>query len=255
MHSLPRYYSELGPFREVFLGGGAVLTYHHVGPRPRGVRLKGLYVSPQLFAKQIRELAANEFAVEKYSNVTHPSDPKRRRCFVTFDDGFRDVFTHGLPVLRQNGFPAIQFLVAALLGQTSRWQEPSGEIPGQLMDEAEIKEWIAAGNEIGSHTSNHPFLTRIPAAEAREEITASKKKLEDKFGLPVNHFCYPYGDYNQTVRDLVEQAGYTTACTTAFGVNDPGADPFTLKRVTARYPSRNWKNFKGWLAAKFFKSI
>ena len=54
----PRYYSSLGPFRKLFATGDALLTYHHVGPRPRGVRLKGLYVSPKLFAQQMAELKA-----------------------------------------------------------------------------------------------------------------------------------------------------------------------------------------------------
>ena len=33
-------------------------------------------------------------------------------------------------------------------------------------------------------------------------------------GKPIAHFCYPYGDWNEPVRDLVMEAGYLTACTT-----------------------------------------
>jgi peptidoglycan/xylan/chitin deacetylase (PgdA/CDA1 family) len=145
--------------------------------------------------------------------------------------------------------------VADFIGQTSVWQEESGETPGPLMDKAEIQAWLAAGHEIGSHTRRHPFLTRVSEAEAREKITASKKKLEDMFGVPIDNFCYPYGDHNPVVRDLVEQSGYKTACTTMFGVNDAASDPFLLKRITARYPSRNWKGLKSWLADKFLSIL
>ena len=112
------------------------------------------------------------------------------------------------------------------------------------MDEAQIREWLAAGHEIGSHTLTHPFLTRISPQRAREEISASKKKLEDRFGRPVRHFCYPYGDWNPAVRDLVMAAGYETACTTEFGVNTGATPPFELKRILARYQSISFKALK-----------
>ena len=109
-------------------------------------------------------------------------------------------------------------------------------------DAVQVHEWMAAGHEIGAHTCTHPWLTRIPLAEAREEIFASKARLEDLFGSPVRHFCYPYGDWNPAVRDLVVEAGYATACTTEPGLNRPEGDPFRLRRLTARYASRNWAN-------------
>ena len=93
----------------------------------------------------------------------------------------------------------------------------------------------------------HPRLTQLDLKAAREEICASKRLLEDTFGVPIRHFCYPYGDWNPAIRDLVAEAGYVTACTTEFGVNKPGDSPLSLKRITARYASRNWKNLKQWL--------
>ena len=102
-------------------------------------------------------------------------------------------------------------------------------------------EWLAAGNDIGSHTLTHPRLTQLAPGRAREEISASRKRLEDLFGRPVRHFCYPYGDWNPAVRDLVREAGYATACTTTAGVNTAAESPWELKRYTARYASRSLK--------------
>ena len=163
--------------------------------------------------------------------------------FLTFDDGFRDVFENALPVLWEHRFAAIQFLVADLLGQTNEWQQRAGDIAEPLMDESQVREWLAAGQEIGAHTRTHPWLTKIPKAAAREEIFASKKSLEDRFGIRVDHFCYPYGDWNEEVRDQVIAAGYLTACTTQTGVNAPGSPPYELRRFTARYPTRNLETF------------
>lgn len=241
-----RYYSSLGAFRDLFATGSPVLTYHHVGPRPRGVRLKGLYLSSKLFSRQIAELKAEGFESGEFGRVLS-SKAQLKRVFLTFDDGFWDVFENALKTLRENDFRAIQFLVADLLGKTSEWQKASGEVPGKLMDEAQIKDWLAAGQEIGSHTKTHPRLTQIPVSQAREEIFGSKKKLEDTFGMTVGHFCYPYGDWSPAVRDLVQEAGYKSACTTKFGVNTSETDPFALKRITVRYPSRNLQNLGVWL--------
>ena len=267
MRELPHYYSSLRPFREYFEQGTPILTYHHVGPRPHGVRLKGLYVSSALFSKQIAELRDEGFATKPYGQPgLHHASPATEEArtrlsalqsgsrasgktvFLTFDDGFVDVLQHAMAAMRQHGFTGIQFLVADLLGKTSEWQTPSGEIPGQLMDKSQVREWLSAGNQIGSHTLTHPRLSQMPSERANEEITASKKKLEDAFGVPVHHFCYPYGDWNDEVKELVRAAGYKTACTTRFGVNASGTDPFMLNRITARYQSRNWKNFWGMLA-------
>ena len=249
--ALPEYYSSLAPFQETFLAGQPILTYHHVGPRPHGARLKGLYVPPQLFARQMAELKSAGFHTPPFEHVTHGGANPQRNIFLTFDDGFRDVFEHALPVLRAHGFRAVLFLVSDLIGKTNEWQQRAGDVVEPLMDAAQVREWLAAGQQIGAHTRTHPWLTRLAPAAAREEIAASRKGLEDLFAVPVEHFCYPYGDWNDAVRDMVAEAGYRTACTTNSGANGHGILPFELKRFTARYRSRNWKNFQRWLAELF----
>jgi peptidoglycan/xylan/chitin deacetylase (PgdA/CDA1 family) len=146
--------------------------------------------------------------------------------------------------LAAHGFHAIQFLVAGRLGCPNDWEMQEGEAAEPLMEEAQVREWLAAGHEIGSHTLSHPFLTRISFRQAHEEVTASKKQLEDRFGVPVRHFCYPYGDWNTAVRDLVVAAGYETACTTEFGLNTAQSPRFELRRILARYRSISLKAIK-----------
>ena len=247
--SLPHYYSSLTPFEEVFLSGRPILTYHHVGPRPGGVRIKGLYASPRLFARQMAELQAAGFATAVLQAVTVPDGGPQRRIALTFDDGFRDVFENALPIMLRHRFRGIQFLVSGLLGRTNEWQQRMGDVVEPLMGEVQVREWLAAGQEIGAHTRTHPRLSQLSREAAREEIATSKKSLEDRFGVAVEHFCYPYGDWNETVRDLVQEAGYRTACTTQTGVNTDTTPRFELKRFTARYPSRNLKALWRWLRA------
>jgi peptidoglycan/xylan/chitin deacetylase (PgdA/CDA1 family) len=239
---LPHYYSSLKPFAETFREGLPVLTYHKLGPRPSRVRLKGLYLSAELFRRQMEELHETGFRFVPLDEARGGEMGPGSRVVVTFDDGFRNVRQHALETLTAFGVRAIQFLLPDLLGRSNEWEQREGEVAEPLMDAAEVRDWLAAGQEIGSHTRTHPWLTRIPLAQAREEISASRKKLEDRFQVTVRHFCYQYGDWNETVRDLVAEAGYITACTTEPGVNRSGDHPLSLKRFTARYPSRNLKN-------------
>ena len=245
--SAPAHFSSLAPFLDLFQQGVPILTYHKVGPRPRGVRLKGLYVSAALFARQLAELKAAGFSSIAPGEWRAQPGNEAKQIVLTFDDGFRNVWEHALPVLRAQQCRAIQFLVADRLGQTNDWDAAVGEVPAPLMDRSQVCDWLAAGNWIGSHTLSHPYLTRLALAGAREEIAASKQRLEDEFGVAVEHFCYPYGDWNERVRDLVMAAGYRSACTTRGGINTPETHRFELQRFTARYASRNWKNVKLWL--------
>lgn len=242
----PAYYSGLAPFRGLFDKGNPILTYHKLGPRPSRVRLKGMYLSEALFARQLTELREAGFQNASLNLCGKP--PLGRRIVITFDDAYKNVLQFGLKSLAANGFKAIQFVVAERLGQSNDWDVALGEVPERLMDKEELRDWLAAGHDIGSHTLTHPYLTRLPREQARSELLGSKKCLEDTFSRRIEHFCYPFGDWNEFVRDMVAEAGYRTACTTDVGINGPGDSLFALKRFTARYPSRNLRAFWSRLA-------
>jgi len=217
--------------------------YHKIAPRPRRVRLKGLYVAPATFRRQLAELRENGFA------SCSPEEARQEgasvpRMALTFDDGFRSVFQNAVEPLAEGGWRAMQFLVSNCIGKLNEWDLRDGEAPELLMDAAEVRDWIGAGHAIGSHSLTHARLTRLTLRDAREEIFASKKKLEDTFGVAVEHFCYPYGDWSEPVRDLVIEAGYRTACTTQFGVNTPATPAFALCRIIARHPTRTLRTLK-----------
>lgn len=240
----PAYYTSLKPFSRLFETGIPCLTYHKLGPRPRGVRLKGLYVGSRLLERQLGELRRAGFSTVGPEKLAGRNGNVKKHFALTFDDGFANVLRHGLGPLQRHGFRAIQFLVADRLGGNNEWEVLEGEVREALMDAAQVRDWLAAGHEIGSHTLTHPHLTRLSPGESREEIFSSKKKLEDLFGVPIRHFCHPYGDWNAAVRDLVVEAGYETACTTEFGVNDATTTPFELRRITARHQSISFKALK-----------
>jgi peptidoglycan/xylan/chitin deacetylase (PgdA/CDA1 family) len=224
------------PQRRLFQTGVPVFMYHKIAPVPRGSRDPFLYFTPARFEQQLQALSRLGYKSVPLDAILTAKDNRARQMVVTFDDGSESVFKYALEILARNKVPAIQFIVASLIGKRNEWDVAKGELPDPMMDQAQIREWLAAGHQIGSHTTTHPNLKRVDLATAREEIFGSKKKLEDMFGLSVRHFCYPSGKENQAVRDLVAEAGYLTACTVEFGVNTASTPPMALRRITPLSP-------------------
>ena len=246
MSTLPKYFCVLAGLEAEFSRGLPIAMYHKVAT-PRGLlpprRGALLYVSPRFFERQLRQLKAAGFRSAMPDHAFAGNDESRRIAF-TFDDGFENVFDHALPLLNAHGFSGLVYLVADKLGKWNDWEQPLGAVPERLMDESQVREWLAAGHQIGAHTLTHPRLTLLSRAAAREEISASRKKLEDRFGVPVTHFCYPYGDHTDEVVALTEEAGFSTATTTKTGVNQADTPKLRLRRYMARYPK--W-DAGGWL--------
>lgn len=240
MKKTPTSFHTLKPFLDLFQTGVPVLMYHKIGVPPRHARLRGLYVQPERFEQQLVEFKEAGFSPCRPAPAQNGND-HNKSVSITFDDGFRNVFENGMLPLARHKFIATQYLVANCIGRMNQWEIREGEIPEPLMDAVQVREWISAGHRIGSHSLSHPYLTRLSRRDAFEEIHSSKKKLEDTFGVPIEDFCYPYGNWNETVRDIVIEAGYKTACVVDYGVNTPDVSPYSLRRIMVRHPTRSLK--------------
>ncbi len=105
----------------------------------------------------------------------------------------------------------------------------------------EMAREMDAGNlSIGSHTATHPILTNVNLSQLDFELCASKKRLEEILDRSVRHFCYPNGNYNETIQKAVKKAGYESATTTVYGFNQRSANPFTLNRIDAQPAIENF---------------
>ena len=67
--------------------------------------------------------------------------------------------------------------------------------------------------EVGAHTMSHPDLTRITSSQVESEIKDSKTYLEDLLGHQVAMFGYPYGRYNNDLKQRVKRHGFIGART------------------------------------------
>lgn len=120
-------------------------------------------------------------------NGSLPSKP----VMLTFDDGWADQWTAAV-IMHELGFRGTFFIILNQQGLT----------------DAQIRQMIAWGNEIESHTMTHPWLTRVSDQQLQWELTQSKRLLEQRFGIKVRYLAYPYGAVDSRVENAIRAAGY-----------------------------------------------
>ena len=197
-----------------------ILTYHHTEQAPpKGFPMRSLWVTPSSFSAQMHWLARLGYRGLAMSELMPylRGEKKGKVVGITLDDGYQSNVSHALPILKQYGFSATCYVVSGRLGQYNEWDAALGMAKAALMGVQEMRAWVDAGMEVGSHTCSHADLNQLSLAEARHELLQSKSDLENLLQKPVTQFCYPYGHFSPEHEALVSQAGYEAATTTHRG--------------------------------------
>jgi peptidoglycan/xylan/chitin deacetylase (PgdA/CDA1 family) len=215
------------------MSGLPILCYHNVALAPSQARFRLLYVSPDKFDRQLwalqrlglRGVSIGEGMARLRRGTAHG-------CIAfTFDDGYADTLAAAAPLLKRYGFSATCYVVSGALGTYNHWDAEFLQETKPLMSREQLDQWLAAGMEVGSHSSSHPRLHEMAADAAQDEIADSRAALRNMFGVPVEHFAYPFGDFSDETASLVRAAGYTSAVTVLPGIARPRDDPFRLPRI------------------------
>lgn len=128
--------------------------------------------------------------------------------------------------------------------------EPVGRLTHRSLSQEEMVALESGGLiEIGAHTLTHPFLSQLPIVSQRDEIQQSKGYLEEILGHLVMSFSYPNGSYATQTTSIVQEAGFTCACSSIFGKVQQHSNCFLLPRVVVE----DWdgETFAHWLSRYF----
>jgi len=222
----------------------AILMYHGVA-EPRAKNEVRYACAPDRFEEHMAFLCSAGHDVISLDTLREYLDGRAKlgktAVLVTLDDGYGDNYENAFPILRKHRIPAAIFLVAGFAGKTSRWGRADGYAEQKMLDWGQVREMRKAGITLGSHTLTHPRLPELPLDEARGEIEGAKQLMEDELGETVEYFAYPYGRYNQEIQRMVEEAGYSLACSTRSGFNNVDADKYALRRIEVQGGDSVWK--------------
>jgi peptidoglycan/xylan/chitin deacetylase (PgdA/CDA1 family) len=202
-----------------------VLMYHVIAPPPSGAPFPGLYVPAPEFAAQMQALkSAGWHAVTLDQLQAYWTKgaklPAGKPIVITFDNGYHSQYTEALPVLRKMGWVADENIQLAGLPPSQ----------GGLTDD-QVKAMVDAGWELDTQGISHADLITLGAAALKYQIDTARKRIQRRYGVPVNWFCYPSGHYDATVINAVRAAGYIGSTTVIPGWASPSEDPYRLPRL------------------------
>ena len=212
-----------------------ILMYHSVSQHA-APKFKRFAVAPVLFNEHMAYLHQHAYTPVTVTQLIQahagggavlPEKP----VVLTFDDGFSDFYTEVLPVLKRYNFVATLYIVTAFINETSRWLQKEGEATRPMLTWNQITSISEAGIECGGHTHTHPELDTLPLSQAQEEIVRCKDLLEKHLGQEVLSFAYPYGYHTAGIKQLVQNAGYTSACAVKYEMSSETTDHFALARL------------------------
>lgn len=223
-----------------------VLLYHAITANPSSW-VAPFAVPARRFARHMDLVAAcgrTPVTVGTLASGLAGSAPMPERpVVITFDDGFADLVDTVAPILGSRGLPATAFLTSGFIGRTS----PGGD---RMVSWAGAAELSAAGFDIGAHSVTHAQLDVIADADRKFEVTACRRELQDRLGLPITEFAYPHGYSDRRVRTLVREAGYESACAVRNAFSHAGDRVDAIARLMVRATTdevtvRHWLDGEG----------
>lgn len=227
--------------------GAPILMYHAVGTEYGKDWPKSLIMPPQLFEEHLKYLKEQGYTIVSVEQLAHRLEKKQtvdKYIALSFDDGYKDNYSNALPIMQKYDAKGSFFVINKDMGDQYH------------MNEAEIKELLAAGMELGSHTYSHNPLADIEPKYLVWEFDTSRYWLKKKFdGYIVRTLAYPNGSYNAMVIAAAKKYGFYRALTGHIGINTAATyakAPMEMYRVTVADDGNGLEGFKKRLEQAYF---
>jgi peptidoglycan/xylan/chitin deacetylase (PgdA/CDA1 family) len=213
-----------------------VLMYHRVGEVPDQQAAR-YAITPDGFASHMQALARagyHAIDIETFMAWLDGGGELPDGAFLlTFDDGFRGVRDHALPLLEKLEWPFTVFLVSDLIGAEDAWVKAASPlcVTYPLLNADEIRDMQLKGCSFHSHTRNHADLPTLNDAELADQLAGSRQALGALLGRSVDFLAYPFGHFDERVETAARAAGYRAAFSTRSGFNRRDVGRFGIRRL------------------------
>ena len=216
-----------------------ILVFHSFGPalaKKESWMQQHYRITTSVFEAQMKYLSDNGYHPVSFSayvnSLKNNTKLPEKAVVLTFDDGWKTQYKYAVPILEKYNFTATFFVITNMMSSP-------------YMNLTELKDLVAHGFDIGSHTQTHKILTTLSSKKLATELAGSKKTLEDKLGIKIHTIAYPNYRQNMIIRNAVKDAGYDGAragwgnfknsfihiyeLTASESINNP--NPFSAKRL------------------------
>jgi biofilm PGA synthesis lipoprotein PgaB len=249
-----------------------VLSYHEISNNTDSL-VPQYSVTPTNFVRQLDWLRNNDYHFVSLDDVLADQTGKRplpdKAVLITFDDGYHSVYVHAFPILKMFHIPAVMALVGSWLEEKGTVNFAGEKIPrNRLLSQAEIREMSDSGLvEMASHTYGlhegligNPQGNTEPAATTRLYLQSTKsyetdaayksriytdlKRNNDLIfrytGKYPRAVAWPYGNYNQSTRDIADKLGMKIGLTLDDGANMDSTPLSGLRRILVERNMSLW---------------
>jgi peptidoglycan/xylan/chitin deacetylase (PgdA/CDA1 family) len=183
-----------------------VLLYHRFDED----RFTTTTTSSAQFEQHMAYLKSHGYIVISMDQLADCVEGKRtvpeKAVVITIDDGFISEYDKAIPILQKYRYPFCIFVFTRAVGVRGYVSWP------------QLKRIESLGGVVGCHTHTHPRLINLPEREMIPETVGSKELMERNLGHKVRYFAYPYGQYDEKVREIARRAGFRLMLT-----SDPGS--------------------------------
>lgn len=180
-----------------------ILLYHHVSDTTP----PSTSVTPAQFEQHLDYLQREAFQVLPLVEVLQRLDAGKtvpsNTVVITFDDAYISVLEEAAPLLSARGMPFSVFVAS----------EPVQlEVPG-YMTAAELRQLSDFGGTVEAHSVSHAHLLSRAEGESKGDYRSRiEKEIDDNLAhierwieRKPRAFAYPYGEYNDELRELIDQ--------------------------------------------------
>ncbi|MEJ2054110.1 MAG: polysaccharide deacetylase family protein [Calditrichaceae bacterium] len=183
-----------------------IINYHKVLPNyDIGVTTR----HPDSFETDLKILKSYNFNSITFDDLEKSRPLPDNPVIITFDDAYKSILENAVPIMQRYGFEGIIYPVTNFIGSFNDWDVQMGLFRFEHLSWRDLKECMALGFEIGSHTQSHELLTWMGPQKQMAELLDSRKELENILGVNIYSVSYPFGRFNADTLYCAEQAGYS----------------------------------------------
>ena len=197
-------------------------------------------VTPLMLERLILELKAEGYSflsTGEYLDYIVKGEPvPAKSVLLSFDDGYRTMFTRLFPILQKHNVKAAVNLICSRIGSSSyltTWHM-------KAMYETGLVDFQSHSFNLHDYDNDRPLIFRNSqetdiryTARIKTDLWASMDIIGDVTGERPRMFVAPFGAGDETVEKIVRDAGLDGLCYIGSDVmNSYGHNPYHLERIT-----------------------
>ena len=183
---------------------GVILLYHHVSDSTPA----STSISPKQFHIHMQYLSENHYVMalpDMIAALKNGTSIPDKAVAITFDDGYANILENADPILKIFNFPYTIFINPEQIGKQQN----------QLSWE-QVKRMAKTNVSFANHTNSHHHMLKREDGESEqhwlarntEDVMSAEQKIEQELGYSLKLFAYPYGEFNNQLKQHLSELGY-----------------------------------------------